>query len=63
MGRAICVFSASSDRIRTEYMQAAEELGRLIGERGETLVFGGGTRGLMGAIGPPAWGACHRCDP
>ena len=50
MGRAICVFSASSDRIRTEYMQAAEELGRLIGERGETLVFGGGTRGLMGAV-------------
>ena len=45
----ICVFAASSDRVDGIYLAAAEELGRLLGEGGHTLIFGGGCTGLMGA--------------
>lgn len=50
MPLTICVFSASSDSIDGEYVRAAEDLGAIMGARGHTLVFGGGTRGLMGAV-------------
>jgi len=45
----ICVFGASSDKLDKEYYEAAEELGRLIGNSGNTLVFGGGRGGIMGS--------------
>ena len=45
----ICVYGASSNDIRGEYLEAAEKLGRLIAQRGHGLVFGGGAQGLMGA--------------
>ena len=45
----ICVYGASSNNIRDEYLEAAEKLGRLIAQRGHGLVFGGGAQGLMGA--------------
>lgn len=45
----ICVFAASSDRVDAVYQAAAEELGRLLGQGGHTLIFGGGCTGLMGA--------------
>jgi len=45
----ICVFGASSDRIASEYFEAAEALGALIARGGHRLVFGGGSEGLMGA--------------
>lgn len=45
----ICVFAASSDRLEGRYLEAAEALGRLLGQGGHTLVFGGGATGLMGA--------------
>lgn len=45
----ICVFAASSDRLEQGYLEAAEELGRLLGRGGHTLIFGGGRTGLMGA--------------
>ncbi len=45
----ICVFAASSDHLEERYPAAAEELGRLLGQGGHTLVFGGGRTGLMGA--------------
>ena len=50
VSKNVCVFSASSDRIKSEYVTAAQELGRLMGAGKHTLVFGGGTRGLMGAL-------------
>ncbi len=46
--RTICVFSASSDELEPAYYEVAAELGRAIGKREWALVFGGGTRGLMG---------------
>jgi len=45
----ICVFGASSDNIHPEYIAAAEEFGRCLGQNGHTLVFGGGSHGVMGA--------------
>lgn len=50
MSKAICVFCASSELVDSEYTQSASLLGRLIGEGGHTLVFGGGMTGLMGTV-------------
>jgi hypothetical protein len=45
----ICVFCSSSDAVDGAYRAAAAELGSLIGAAGHTMVFGGGSVGLMGA--------------
>lgn len=45
---AICVFCGSSHGASPRYAQAARTLGRLIAERGFSLVYGGGGVGLMG---------------
>lgn len=45
----ICIFGASSDDIDQAYMDAVFNLGKKLAERGHTLVFGAGARGLMGA--------------
>ena len=45
---AICVFCGSSHGSSPRYAAAARALGRLIAERGFSLVFGGGGPGLMG---------------
>lgn len=49
-GRRICVFCGSSPGVDPAYAEAARELGRLIGENGHALVFGGGNVGLMGEV-------------
>jgi predicted Rossmann-fold nucleotide-binding protein len=49
-GRRICVFCGSSHGIRPAYAGAARRLGQAIGEKGHTLVFGGGALGLMGEV-------------
>jgi len=46
----ICVFCASSSSIAPEFFDAAKELGSLIAKNGHTLVYGGGSGGLMGAV-------------
>jgi uncharacterized protein (TIGR00730 family) len=46
----VCVYCGSRHGSRTEYTQAARELGRAIGERGWGLVYGGGKVGLMGEV-------------
>ena len=45
----ICVYGASGDRLDQAYFDAAFELGALLGQRGHSLIFGGGAGGLMGA--------------
>lgn len=49
MDKTICVYSSSSCTIDKIYFDAAGDLGREIGRRGDTLLFGGGMTGLMGA--------------
>ena len=45
-----CVFCGSRPGVRPAYTAAAEELGRLLANRGIGLVYGGASVGLMGAI-------------
>jgi len=44
------VFCASSAELDDIYVRTARELGRLIGERGHSLVYGAGRIGLMGEV-------------
>ena len=46
----ICVFCASSDKVAPVYFEAAREWGRIMAGAGIELVYGGGSRGLMGAL-------------
>jgi len=46
----ICVYCASSDRVDPAYGAVAEHLGRLLGERKNNLVFGGGNTGPMNQL-------------
>lgn len=45
----ICVYGAASNEIDRSFLYAGEMLGREMGKRNHTLVFGGGASGLMGA--------------
>ncbi len=46
----ICVYGASSDLIDKEFILQGEALGEEMARHGHSLVFGGGARGLMGAV-------------
>ena len=46
----ICVYCSSSEAVAPQYIEAAAELGRLLGQRGHALVYGGGSVGLMGVL-------------
>ena len=46
----ICVYGASSNIIDNSYIDAGERLGEEMAKRGHSLVYGGGTHGLMGAV-------------
>ena len=48
--RSICVYCGSSPGGSEHYMKAGHILGRSIAEAGLRLVYGGGTKGIMGAV-------------
>lgn len=48
--RSICVYCGSSKGRDPSHLQAAEVLGTAMGRAGIRLVYGGGTRGIMGAV-------------
>lgn len=48
--KSICVFCGSKSGNDQQYQQAATELGRSMAQRNITLVYGGGSVGLMGII-------------
>ncbi|WP_274629444.1 TIGR00730 family Rossman fold protein [Arvimicrobium flavum] len=48
--RSICVYCGSSPGRDASYLAAGQRLGRSIGEAGLRLVYGGGTKGIMGAV-------------
>lgn len=45
----ICVFGASSRDLKQVYYDEAFALGAILAKRGHSIVFGGGTSGLMGS--------------
>ncbi|SKA36216.1 TIGR00730 family Rossman fold protein [Consotaella salsifontis] len=48
--RSICVYCGSSPGRDPIHMASAEALGRSMAEAGIRLVYGGGTKGIMGAV-------------
>ena len=48
--RSICVYCGSSPGKGTAYLEAAHTLGRAMGKAGMRLVYGGGAKGIMGAV-------------
>jgi hypothetical protein len=55
MDNSICVYCSSSSAVDPIYVEAARALGQGLAERGRTLVYGGASVGLMGAVAE----ACH----
>ncbi|APT83778.1 TIGR00730 family Rossman fold protein [Corynebacterium aquilae] len=47
----VAVYCGSAKGARGDYVDAAQDLGRELAERGIELVYGGGNVGLMGALG------------
>jgi uncharacterized protein (TIGR00730 family) len=58
----VCVFCASSRRCDGVYTAAAKETGQLLAAAGKTIVYGGGSTGLMGAVADGALGAGGRVE-
>jgi uncharacterized protein (TIGR00730 family) len=52
--RTVCVFCGSSDPADPRYRDAARALGLLVARTGLTLVYGGGSVGLMGELADAA---------
>ncbi|HWS66090.1 MAG TPA: TIGR00730 family Rossman fold protein [Steroidobacteraceae bacterium] len=50
MLRSIGVFCGSSSGVASTYREAAREVGRMLGQRAISLVYGGGHVGLMGVV-------------
>ncbi|MGQ2906553.1 MAG: TIGR00730 family Rossman fold protein [Aliihoeflea sp.] len=48
--RSICVYCGSSPGNSPIYLEAGRTLGRAIADAGLTLVYGGGLKGIMGAV-------------
>ncbi|MCO5730802.1 TIGR00730 family Rossman fold protein [Rhizobium sp. SSA_523] len=48
--RSICVYCGSQPGRDTAYVAAGRELGKSIAQHGARLVYGGGTKGIMGAV-------------
>ncbi|MCK9538141.1 TIGR00730 family Rossman fold protein [Dokdonella sp.] len=56
-GLRVCVYCASSDLCDARYHAAARALGTTLAQAGCTIVYGGGARGLMGALADAALAA------
>jgi uncharacterized protein (TIGR00730 family) len=54
--RAVCVFCGSSAPADQRYRDAAHAVGALLARRNITLVYGGGSTGLMGEVADAALG-------
>jgi uncharacterized protein (TIGR00730 family) len=48
--RSVCVYCGSSDGSDSAFLAAAQDLGRALATAGVRLVYGGGSKGLMGAV-------------
>ena len=52
--KRVAVYAASSSQVSSEYIDAAEELGRMLAAEGIEIVYGAGKVGLMGALADAA---------
>jgi uncharacterized protein (TIGR00730 family) len=52
--KSVCVFCGANPGVRPSYAAAARHLGEVLAARGLTLVYGGASTGLMGAVADAA---------
>lgn len=52
--KSVCVFTGASDKTPKHYIEAAQEVGSILGSNRYQLVYGGGGTGLMGAVSSSA---------
>lgn len=52
--RSLCVFAGAREPLEPALIEAARALGAALARRGITLVYGGGARGMMGALADSA---------
>ena len=55
--RRVTVYAASSQALDPDYISAANRLGKCLAEAGLSIVYGGGSHGLMGAMADAALAA------
>ena len=55
--KAICVYCGSSSKAKPVYFEAAHALGTALAKRGWSLIYGGASCGLMGAVADAALAA------
>ncbi|QSQ25069.1 TIGR00730 family Rossman fold protein [Pyxidicoccus parkwayensis] len=58
--KSVCVFCGSRPGARPEYVEAATRMGAELARRGLTLVYGGASVGVMGAVADAALSAGGR---
>ena len=54
--KSICVFAGSAKGMKESYSTRAKELGLEIAKRNYSMVYGGGSKGLMGVVADAALG-------
>ena len=52
--KSICVYAGSASGNKIEYTDKAKELGHAIADKGFSMVYGGGSKGLMGVTADAA---------
>ncbi len=48
--QTICVYCASSSQVKPEYFDATSRLGKILARENMSIVYGGGSKGLMGML-------------
>lgn len=48
--QTICIYCASSTQVKTSYFHATDRLAKLVASAGFSIVYGGGSMGLMGQL-------------
>ncbi len=56
----VCIYASSSDHANTQYTDDARRVGELLAQAGCEIVYGGGSRGSMGAVADGALAAGGR---
>ena len=56
MIKTVCVFCGSRPGASPDYLEAARRLGKRLAETGRTLIYGGASVGVMGALADAALG-------